>query len=236
MIALSRPSGSRIILGEERHEVSSLFALPVVIVMLARVLTRRLARPLTLRSFSALPVHEVVPMPALSPTMEAGTIGEWLVKEGGAFSAGDAICEVETDKATVTFDAQDDGFLAKILVGGEEVVVGSPIFVTVEEEEDVAAFASYTAVATPAPTAATAAPEPVAVAAPAPTPVATPAPVAAAAPAPAPAPAAPPTVAPPPSDNVYGKGFAKTALSGFLGQEQAAYNAKYGRSGQRPLD
>ena len=129
----------------------------------------------SVRSMS-LPAHEVVPMPALSPTMEAGTIGEWLVKEGGAFGAGEAICEVETDKATVTFDAQDDGFLAKILVvGGEEVVVGSPIFVTVEEEEDVAAFANFTvdvaaapaaaAPAAPAPAAAASAPVTVAAAA-----------------------------------------------------------------------
>ena len=53
-------------------------------------------------------------MPALSPTMESGTIGSWLVQEGEGFTAGQAICEVETDKATVTFDAQDDGFLAKM--------------------------------------------------------------------------------------------------------------------------
>ena len=52
-------------------------------------------------------------MPALSPTMEAGTIASWKVEEGTAFAAGDVICEVETDKATVDFEAQDEGVLAK---------------------------------------------------------------------------------------------------------------------------
>jgi pyruvate/2-oxoglutarate dehydrogenase complex dihydrolipoamide acyltransferase (E2) component len=96
------------------------------------------------RCFS-LPAHEVVPMPALSPTMEAGTIASWLVKEGESYTAGDAICEVETDKATVTFDAQDDGVLAKILVGTGEVKVGDPLMVIVEEAEYVDAFADFVA-------------------------------------------------------------------------------------------
>lgn len=50
------------------------------------------------RSFSSLPAHDLVPMPALSPTMEQGSIAKWLVNEGEAFIAGQAICEVETDK------------------------------------------------------------------------------------------------------------------------------------------
>ena len=110
------------------------------------------------------PIHEVHPMPALSPTMEAGSIASWLVKEGGAFSAGQALCEVQTDKATVTFDAQDDGYLAKILVGDEEITVGRPIMITVEEEEDIGAFSNYTVTASfahvPAPTPAPAAAAP----------------------------------------------------------------------------
>ena len=52
-------------------------------------------------------------MPALSPTMEAGSIARWVLKEGEAITAGDVICEIETDKATVDFEAVDDGFLAK---------------------------------------------------------------------------------------------------------------------------
>jgi len=69
------------------------------------------------------PTHTVVPMPALSPTMEAGSIAKWCIKEGDRFEAGVAICEVETDKATVTFDATEEGYLAKILVGSGEIKV-----------------------------------------------------------------------------------------------------------------
>ena len=55
--------------------------------------------------------------------METGSISSWLLKEGDAFEAGQAICEVETDKATVTYDATDDGYIAKILVGSGEIEV-----------------------------------------------------------------------------------------------------------------
>ena len=55
-------------------------------------------------SSSDLPYHIVVPMPALSPTMESGTIAEWNVKEGDAFAAGDSVAEIETDKATMAFE------------------------------------------------------------------------------------------------------------------------------------
>lgn len=101
----------------------------------------RLFRP----SFSSYPSHEVVGLPALSPTMETGTIGGWHLVEGESFGPGDVICSVETDKATVDFEAQDDGFIAKILteVGSDEINVGVPIMITVEEEEDVAAFKDY---------------------------------------------------------------------------------------------
>jgi pyruvate dehydrogenase E2 component (dihydrolipoamide acetyltransferase) len=104
------------------------------------------------------------------------------LKEGDRFEAGTAICEVETDKATVTYDATEEGYIAKILVGTGEVKVGQPMMITVDEKEHVAAFADYKAtasaapVATPAPTPA---PAHVAAAAAAPAPVA--APVAAAA-------------------------------------------------------
>ena len=54
-------------------------------------------------------------MPALSPTMESGTVTEWHKAPGDELSAGDVICDVETDKATVAFDVQDDGVLAKII-------------------------------------------------------------------------------------------------------------------------
>merc|ERR550539_1956237 len=77
--------------------------------------------------------------------MEAGTISSWSVSEGESFSAGDVICEIETDKATMAFEAQDDGVCAKILVdaGPTEIQCGEPIMITVEEEEDVDAFKEY---------------------------------------------------------------------------------------------
>ncbi|CAI5732668.1 unnamed protein product [Peronospora farinosa] len=112
------------------------------------------------RTFSSLPDHEVVGLPALSPTMEVGTIAKWNKQEGDPISAGDVVCEVETDKAVVDFEATDDSYLAKILVqsGSGEVAVGKPIFVTVMEEEDIAAFKDFSADATPDENAAPAAP------------------------------------------------------------------------------
>jgi Biotin-requiring enzyme len=63
-----------------------------------------------------LPYHLVVGLPALSPTMEVGTLAEWYVNEGDVFHAGDAIAKIETDKAAMDFEAQDDGVVAKLLV------------------------------------------------------------------------------------------------------------------------
>ena len=82
-------------------------------------------RSTRIRSFSSYPNHTVVPMPALSPTMETGSIAKWTLKEGDRFEAGTAICEVETDKATVTYDATEDGYIAKILVGERLNVIPS---------------------------------------------------------------------------------------------------------------
>ena len=95
-----------------------------------------------------LPYHLVMGMPALSPTMESGSIASWSLAEGDAFSAGDSLAEIETDKATMAFEAQDDGYIAKILVqagNGDDVAVNTPIVVVVEEEDDVAAFADFVA-------------------------------------------------------------------------------------------
>jgi len=77
--------------------------------------------------------------------METGTIASWNKEEGETFGPGDVICSVETDKATVDFEAQDDGVIAKILVdaGSDELAVGTPIMITVEEEEDAGAFKDY---------------------------------------------------------------------------------------------
>ncbi len=76
-------------------------------------------------------------MPALSPTMEEGTLAKWLVKEGDTVASGDVIAEIETDKATMEFEAVDEGIVGKLLVaeGTEGVRVHTPIAVLVEEGE-----------------------------------------------------------------------------------------------------
>ncbi|MEZ5750681.1 MAG: pyruvate dehydrogenase complex dihydrolipoamide acetyltransferase [Paracoccaceae bacterium] len=112
-------------------------------------------------------------MPALSPTMEEGTLAKWLVKEGDSVSSGDIIAEIETDKATMEFEAVDDGVVGKILIaeGTEGVKVNTPIAVLLGDGESAADVAAPKAAAT-APAVAAA---PAAVAAP----VSAPAPVAA---------------------------------------------------------
>ena len=83
-------------------------------------------------------------MPALSPTMEEGTLAKWLVKVGDTVSSGDIMAEIETDKATMEFEAVDEGTIAKILVdeGTDEVKVGAVIALLAEEGEDVDAVAA----------------------------------------------------------------------------------------------
>jgi len=76
-------------------------------------------------------------MPALSPTMEEGTLAKWLVKEGDSVSSGDILAEIETDKATMEFEAVDEGIIGKILIeaGSEGVKVNTPIAVLLEDGE-----------------------------------------------------------------------------------------------------
>ncbi|NNC48022.1 MAG: pyruvate dehydrogenase complex E1 component subunit beta [Sphingomonas sp.] len=90
-------------------------------------------------------------MPALSPTMEEGTLAKWLVKEGDEIAAGDIIAEIETDKATMEFEAVDEGVLLKILVdeGTDNVAVGTAIGVIGEEGEDAGEVASAPAASDP---------------------------------------------------------------------------------------
>ena len=119
------------------------------------------------------PMPIEIKMPALSPTMEEGTLARWLVKEGDTVSAGDLMAEIETDKATMEFEAVDEGTITQILVaeGTDGVKVGTVIALLAGEGEDAAAPAAK----------------------PAPAPAASPAPAPAAeaqATAPAPAPAA----------------------------------------------
>jgi pyruvate dehydrogenase E2 component (dihydrolipoamide acetyltransferase) len=198
-----------------------------------------------------LPYHIIVGMPALSPTMETGVLAEWYLQEGSAFSAGEAIAKIETDKASIDFEAQDDGFVAKIIMEagtGADIAVGTPIMVTVEEEDDVAAFKDFafekTAAASPPPAAASPAPPVVEAKAPAPPPAA------AAPPAPPASPTPPPvveSVPPPPMADMlaavapvmstgWGQ-FAKinSPIVKTLSKQQNDFIEKYGTGGQIPL-
>ncbi|AUH65832.1 pyruvate dehydrogenase complex E1 component subunit beta [Paracoccus zhejiangensis] len=91
-------------------------------------------------------------MPALSPTMEEGTLAKWLKKEGDAVKSGDILAEIETDKATMEFEAVDEGILGKILIaeGTEGVKVNTPIAVMVEEGESVSDTPAAAPAAAPA--------------------------------------------------------------------------------------
>jgi pyruvate dehydrogenase E2 component (dihydrolipoamide acetyltransferase) len=91
-------------------------------------------------------------MPALSPTMEEGTLAKWLVKEGDEVKSGDILAEIETDKATMEFEAVDEGTIAQILVpeGSDGVKVGAPIAILAGEGEDVSAAKSAPAAPKPA--------------------------------------------------------------------------------------
>lgn len=195
-------------------------------------------------------------MPALSPTMETGILAEWYLSEGAEFSAGQAIAKIETDKASIDFEAQDDGFVAKILMdagNGDDIAVGTPIMVTVEEADDVAAFADFvveesSSASEPKATA----PKPAAAAAPEPAPakVEDVAPSSPPAPAPIPAPPTPNTAAavPPPAMEDMVAAVAPVMSTGWgdfaklnspilktLSKQQTDYVEKYGTTGQVPL-
>jgi pyruvate dehydrogenase E2 component (dihydrolipoamide acetyltransferase) len=91
-------------------------------------------------------------MPALSPTMEEGTLAKWLVKEGDTVASGDILAEIETDKATMEFEAVDEGVIGKILVeeGTEGVKVNAPIAVMLDEGESADDIGDTSAPAKPA--------------------------------------------------------------------------------------
>ena len=143
------------------------------------------------RQFSDLPPHVKVALPALSPTMEMGSIIAWEKKEGDQVSEGDLLCEIETDKATMGFETPEEGYLAKIILeaGSKDIPIGKLLCIIVENQEDVAKFKDYVddGSSSSAPAAS------------APTPAAAPAPPPPAAAAPPPAPAAAAAAAPPPA-------------------------------------
>ncbi|OYU01754.1 MAG: pyruvate dehydrogenase complex dihydrolipoamide acetyltransferase, partial [Sphingomonadaceae bacterium PASS1] len=109
-------------------------------------------------------------MPALSPTMEEGTLAKWLVKEGDTVSSGDLIAEIETDKATMEFEAVDEGVITQLLVaeGTDGVKVGTVIAIIQDEADDATAApkaAAPVAAQEPKPAIVAAAPAPAPVAA-----------------------------------------------------------------------
>ena len=213
-------------------------------------------RTISLRSFSSYPAHSLVGMPALSPTMTSGTIASWNKKVGEEVKAGDSFGDIETDKASMAFEAQDDAIIAKILVEpGKEVPVGTPILITVEDVDSVAAFKDYVVDAAPS----TAAVPPVVVPVAAPVAVpptapkiavqVTPAPVVSSpAPVQVAAPAVPAAVYPAVTSTsstseastallsfIWGTGVSKSAIYSRLSSEQQAYILKYGGSSHKAL-
>ncbi|TNN05944.1 Dihydrolipoyllysine-residue acetyltransferase component of pyruvate dehydrogenase complex isoform 3 [Schistosoma japonicum] len=93
----------------------------------------------------AYPTHLVVKLPNLSPTMETGTVVSWAKNEGDEVSEGDLLAEIETDKATMSFDASESGYLAKILApaGSKDIPVGTALCIIVQDENAVPAFKDY---------------------------------------------------------------------------------------------
>ncbi|KAK3502227.1 Dihydrolipoyllysine-residue acetyltransferase [Neurospora crassa] len=106
----------------------------------------RVALPSLTRWYASYPPHTVVKMPALSPTMTSGGIGAWQKKPGDKIEPGEVLVEIETDKAQMDFEFQEEGVLAKILKdsGEKDVAVGNPIAILVEEGTDVNAFKDFT--------------------------------------------------------------------------------------------
>jgi len=96
-------------------------------------------------AFASYPEHTIMAMPKLSPTMEVGNIAKWLKKEGEEVTAGNVVADIETDKATVQLEAQEDFILAKILKpeGAQGVAVGDSIAVLVQEKGLVDAFKDF---------------------------------------------------------------------------------------------
>ena len=91
------------------------------------------------------PEHHVINLPALSPTMEMGTIVSWEKKEGDQVSEGDLLCEIETDKATMGFETPEEGYLAKVLLpaGSKDIPIGRLLCIITPNEEDVVKFKDF---------------------------------------------------------------------------------------------
>lgn len=92
------------------------------------------------------PEHIVLEMPNLSPTMEKGNLKTWNKAVGDSVEPGDVLAGIETDKAVVDFEMQEEGYIAKLLYpeGANDIPLGTPIAVLVDDKSDIAAFADYT--------------------------------------------------------------------------------------------
>lgn len=147
-----------------------------------------------LRFYADYPDHIKVQLPALSPTMETGTIVSWQKKEGDKLNEGDLLAEIETDKATMAFETPEEGYLAKIIVpaGTKNVPIGKLVCIIVQDQAHTAAFKDFKDDTPAAPAAA-----------PTPTPVPTPTPM----PVPSAPAVAPSSVAP--GDRIYASPLAK---------------------------
>ncbi|KAL4217923.1 hypothetical protein ACF0H5_022662 [Mactra antiquata] len=168
------------------------------------------------RNYSGdLPEHYKVTLPALSPTMEMGTIINWQKKEGDKVSEGDLLAEIETDKATMGFESSEEGYLARILIpeGTKDVPLGKLLCIIVQEESDIELFKDFVPTAADdSPPVSSApkqesAPSPPTPQAPPPPKPATPAPPAAAPPTPV---QAPPPAVTPSGGRVFSTPYART--------------------------
>ncbi|XP_033219494.1 dihydrolipoyllysine-residue acetyltransferase component of pyruvate dehydrogenase complex, mitochondrial isoform X2 [Belonocnema kinseyi] len=119
---------------------------------LQRLQVRNASRPLLMswnqhqvRYYADYPDHIKVVLPALSPTMETGTIVSWQKKEGDKLNEGDLLAEIETDKATMGFETPEEGYLAKILIpaGEKNVMIGKLVCIIVADKSSVAAFKDF---------------------------------------------------------------------------------------------
>ena len=97
------------------------------------------------RGFADYPDHTKVTLPALSPTMEFGTVTAWEKKEGDYVNEGDLLCEIETDKATMGFETPEPGYVAKVFVesGTKDIPIGKLLAIIVENEDEVAKFKDF---------------------------------------------------------------------------------------------
>jgi len=128
------------------HKKKSSYAAPLTNIYQDKVLLRsNEVQKCYVRGMADLPSHIKVALPALSPTMEMGTIVNWEKKVGDQVSEGDLLCEIETDKATMGFETPEEGYLAKVMLpaGSKDIPVGKLLCIIVENAEDVAKFADF---------------------------------------------------------------------------------------------